>query len=409
MRIPGIDIARGLALLGMFVSHAAPPIGGAGIAATLIEVPDERSRLLFAITAGLGLGLLTGGVRPPGPPAPGEDGRGVLRRQIAIRAACLLMLGIALQATGVLVYVILDEYGIAFLLMLPIVFAPVRWLLPAGVALLVVAPGAMAALAALLGEPTTPLGDWFVTGAYPVLTWVAVIMIGVGIVRLDLTRRAVVATAGGLGLVAMVAGLGLSIALGGDGIAAEPSVDDVPLAIAAVGTSAFTVGNVGFGVALTMLCVALTSTVGGPPRRVARGIAAGLVPIGAAGAMPLTVYTVHLLVLRAVTYETPGGYPTDDGWPVVIGLVAGALTLPWLWRRYFGRGPLEYVIGRLSGRVPAPGRADPVVREVTRVAGDREPTRIPSDRTRSDGVLGDEMPGDRIPGDRIPGDRISRE
>jgi uncharacterized membrane protein len=429
MRIPGIDIARGLALLGMFVSHAAPPIGGAGIAATLIEVPDERSRLLFAITAGLGLGLLTGGVRPPGPPAAGEDARGLLRRQVAIRAACLLVLGIALQATGVLVYVILDEYGIAFLLMLPIVFAPVRWLLPAGVALLVVAPGAVAALAALLGAPTTPLDDWFVTGAYPVLTWVAVIMIGVGIVRLDLTRRAVVATAGGLGLAAMVAGLGLSIALGGDGIAAAPSAERVPLAVVAAGTSAFTVGNVGFGVALTMLCVALTSTVGGLPWRVARGIAAGLSPIGAAGAMPLTVYTVHLLVLRAVTHETPGGYPTDDGWPVVIGLMAGALTLPWLWRRYLGRGPLEYFIGRLSGRVPAPGRGDRVVRPATRVASDREPTRIPSDRTQSDGalaggvvgdgvlgggvvgggVVGGGVGGDEMPGGRIPGDRISSE
>ncbi|MBX6750634.1 MAG: DUF418 domain-containing protein [Micromonosporaceae bacterium] len=354
VRIAGIDIARGLALLGMFVAHAAPPIGGGGIAATLIEVPDERSRLLFAVTAGLGLGLLTGGIRPPGPAD--RDARQVLRRQIAIRAVCLLVLGIALQATGVLVYVILDEYGIAFLLMLPIVYASARWLLAAGVALLVLAPGAMAALATVLGRPTTPLDEWFVTGAYPVLTWVAVIMIGVGVVRLDLARRAVVATAGGLGLVAMVAGLGLSIALGGDGIAAEPRAGEVPLTIAAVGTSAFTVGNVGFDIALTMLCVALTSTVAGLSRRTARRVAAVLSPVGAAGAMPLSVYTVHLLVLLAVTHQTPGGYPTDDGWPVVIGLAIGALTVPWLWRRYFGRGPLEYLIGRLSGRVPRAGR-----------------------------------------------------
>jgi Predicted membrane protein len=352
VRIPGIDIARGLALLGMFVSHAAPPVSG-GIAATLVEVPDERSRLLFAVTAGLGLGLLIGGIRPPGPAE--RDARHVLRRQIAIRAVCLLVLGFALQATGVLVYVILDEYGIAFLLMLPIVYASARWLLMAGVVLLVVAPGATAALATQLGRPTTPLDEWFVTGAYPVLTWVAVIMIGVGIIRLDLTRRAVVATAGGLGLAAMVTGLGLSITLGGDGIGAEPSADEVPVAVAAVGTSAFTVGNVGFGIALTMLCVALTSTVLGLSRRAARRVAAVLSPIGAAGAMPLSVYTAHLLVLVAVTHETPGGYPTDDGWPVVIGLVVGALTVPLLWRRYLGRGPLEYAIGRLSGRVPPRG------------------------------------------------------
>jgi hypothetical protein len=389
VRIPGIDIARGLALLGMFVAHAAPPIGGAGVAATLLEVPDERSRLLFAVTAGLGLGLLTGGIRPPGPPSPEENTRGLLRRQIAIRAACLLVLGFVLQATGVLVYVILDEYGIAFLLMLPVVFLPARWLLAAGSALLLVAPGAVAALAAILGRPATPLDDWFVTGAYPVPIWVAVMMIGVGIVRLDLARRAVVLTAGGLGLVAAVAGLGLSIALGGDGIAAEPSADEVPLALAAVGTSAFTVGNVGFGVALTMLCVALTSTVGGLPRRIADRIAAGLSPVGAAGAMPLSVYTLHLLVLVAVTHETPGGYRTDDGWPVVIGLAAGALTLPWLWRRHFGRGPLEYVIGLLSGRVrvPSPGQDDPTEQVATQVPGEERPG--PSDpRARAERTPG---------------------
>lgn len=404
MRIAGIDIARGLALLGMFVAHAAPPIGGGGIAATLIEVPDERSRLLFAITAGLGLGLLTGGVRPPGTATGEQNARGVLRRQVAIRAVCLLVLGILLQATGVLVYVILDEYGIAFLLMLPIVFLPARWLLVAGSVLLVVAPGAMAALAAILGnQASTLLEDWFVTGAYPVLTWVAVIMIGVGVVRLDLTRRAVVVTVGGLGLVAMVAGLGLSIALGGDGIAAEPRVTQVPLPIAAIGTSAFTIGNVGFGIALTMLCLALTSTVCGLPRRVARGIAAGLSPVGAAGAMPLSVYTAHLLVLLAATHRTPEGSLTDDGWPVVIGLVVGALAVSWLWRRYLGRGPLEYVIGRLSGRVPAPRPGDQVERAPA--PGDSAATvgeRRPGDRLAGDRLASDPVPSDRLPSDRIP-------
>lgn len=358
-RIAGIDIARGFALLGMFVSHAAPAVAS-GLGGFLIEVPDERSRLLFALTAGLGLGLLTGGTRPPGPVPTEEDreSRNALRRQISIRAFCLLVLGVALQATGVLVFVILDEYGIAFLIMLPFVFLPARWLLGAGAALLAVAPGAVAALAAAAGRrPQTALDEWFVTGAYPVLTWVAVLMLGVGIVRLGLHRRSVVAGAFALGLLAMVAGLGLSMALGGDGIAGEPSARSVPLAAAAIGTSAFTVGNVGFGLALTMLLVLLTSSALVLPEGVAARIASAFAPVRAAGAMPLSVYTAHLLVLVAVTRETPSGFRTDDGWPVVIGLVVGALTLPWLWQRFVGRGPLERAIGRISGRTGGTRRA----------------------------------------------------
>jgi hypothetical protein len=348
----------------MFVAHAAPPVGGDGLAAFLVEVPDERSRLLFALTAGLGLGLLTGGTAPPSRVDPAGTSRGLLRRQVAIRAVCLLALGLLLQDTGVLVLVILDEYGIAFLLMLPFVFLPARWLLSVGVLLLAFAPGAAAALDARMGAadpgPYAHVSDWFITGAYPVLTWVAVLMLGVGTVRLGVARPPVMLVAGGLGLVAMVGGLGLSISLGGDGIEAEPTVAAAGLTAAAVGTSAFTIGNVGFCVALTALLVAVT-----------RRTAGVLAPVAAAGAMPLSVYTTHLLVLLAVTHETPGGFRTDDGWPVVIGLTVGALTLPWLWQELIGRGPLERIIGRLSGRsrdeVPRPpvsldSAADPLAR-----------------------------------------------
>ncbi len=323
----------------MFVAHAAPPYRGDGLAALLLEVPSERSRLLFALTAGLGLGLLTGGSAPPGS---GPESR-ILRRQIAVRAVFLLALGLVLQDTGVLVRVILDEYGVAFLLMLPFVFLPGRILLGTGIVLLAVAPAGAAVVGARIGNadpgPYAQLVDWFVTGSYPVLTWLAVFMLCVGIVRLGLTRPGVLGAIGFFGLAAMIGGLGLSIGLGGDGIEAEPVAGRVGLTAAAVGTSAFTIGNVGFCLALTAMLVAVW-----------RRTAGVLAPIAAAGAMPLSVYTAHLLVLLAVTERT-AGVRTDDGWPVVLGLVAGALTVPWLWRRFLGRGPLERLVGALSGRV----------------------------------------------------------
>ncbi len=120
-RVAGVDAARGLALIGIVIAHAAPDTADP-VAAFWQSVPDERSRLLFALTAGLSLGLLTGGTRPVGRGDTGPASREIQRRQLTIRALCLLVLGLLLTATGVLVREILDEYGVAFLNMVPLVF-----------------------------------------------------------------------------------------------------------------------------------------------------------------------------------------------------------------------------------------------------------------------------------------------
>jgi hypothetical protein len=58
-----------------------------------------------------------------------------------------------------------------------------------------------------------------------------------------------------------------------------------------------------------------------------------LAPLAAAGSMPLSLYSVHLLVLHVV----------DDADPLLLWATqaVAALVLAALWRRYVGRGPLE--------------------------------------------------------------------
>ncbi|QTX03658.1 heparan-alpha-glucosaminide N-acetyltransferase domain-containing protein [Agromyces archimandritae] len=339
-RITGIDAARGLALLGMFVAHVVPDGDGAAGDA-LFAIATERSRLLFAITAGFGLGLLTGGTRP----APPGERRG-LRRQIAVRALLLLALGLLLTAMGPLVYVILDEYGIAFAIMIALVFLPARVLLAVGAPLVVLMAGltAWGPLRAALGiGPDHLLADWFATGAYPVLVWVPVMMVGVGIVRLGIDRPRVLAWVGSAGLAVAIAGLGVSVALGGDLLAPTraPGAD-------AVGAACFTAGNVGVGLATSAALIALTARTPAPVARVAGGM---LSPLAAAGSMPLTVYTVQLVVLRATTRVGADGIPTDDSWATFWWLTVGTLIGAWLWRRHVGRGPLEWVVAVASGRI----------------------------------------------------------
>src|SRR5687767_3354297 len=133
-RVDGVDAARGLALIGMFIAHVSPAVASAEIT-SLIELADERPRLLFALTAGMGLGFMTGATRPI------TDGRAQLRRQIAIRAVILIILGLGIAITlHPLVFIILDVYGVAFLLLLPSLFLPRGVMLGLGIVLLSVAP-----------------------------------------------------------------------------------------------------------------------------------------------------------------------------------------------------------------------------------------------------------------------------
>ena len=60
-RILGVDAARGVALIGMMSIHIAPAIGTDGSTSTTYLIASGRSAALFALLAGVGLALASGG------------------------------------------------------------------------------------------------------------------------------------------------------------------------------------------------------------------------------------------------------------------------------------------------------------------------------------------------------------
>ena len=73
--------------------------------------------------------------------------------------------------------------------------------------------------------------------------------------------------------------------------------------------------------------------------RVARRL---LWPVGVAGTMTLTIYSVHLVVLNTSLLS--------DNDAVLYGeLVTGALAFAVVWHRLMGQGPLERVVAMASG------------------------------------------------------------
>src|SRR5699024_6229772 len=113
-RLAGVDLARGLAVFGMFVAHIGPltldPQAGAP-AKFLASLGNGHASILFAVLAGVSLALLTGGCTPHTGMALRAD-----RIRIAVRAVLLFVLGMALTQLGAPMMVILSFYGLYFLL-----------------------------------------------------------------------------------------------------------------------------------------------------------------------------------------------------------------------------------------------------------------------------------------------------
>ncbi|WP_157802994.1 DUF418 domain-containing protein [Compostimonas suwonensis] len=328
-----VDIARGLALFGMFIAHVAPAADGIPVVEQLVAFSDERPRILFALVAGMGLGFISGGVTPL------TADRGRVRGQVAIRAVLIFALGALLISLQPLVIVILEVYGLAFLLMIPLIFVRAEILLVVGCVLVAVMPAfTWAATAAFRVLPPDAQGwriplDWLLTGAYPLVIWVPVMMIGLALVRLDLAAVRTVVWMSAAGVVGIVTGL---IAWQLAGNAGDPLLAE----------SAFTVMNVSVAVAIVAALLALTGLAPTGARRVARAV---FWPVAAVGAMPLTIYTAHILVL-VVSKRQEAGVTTDDSWGLTIGLIVGSLLFASLWRRLVGRGPLEWVVAKASMR-----------------------------------------------------------
>ncbi|WP_313555290.1 DUF418 domain-containing protein [Miniimonas arenae] len=355
-RITGIDVARAVAILGMLVAHLGTGhASDAGWGAQWMWIFDGRSSALFATLAGVSITLMSRSAATP------TDWRGV-RTKIAVRAAILLPLGGVLQAIGYPVVVILSTYAVLFLMALPVLRLPSRWLLVlAGVAM-TLGPVVVLGLREATTGTAAPsvlfgfgLGE-LVWGYYPALVWIGYLLVG-----MVLGRGALAARSFALALVG--GGTGLAIAAYGAGslltAALAPGQDRAdlgwPLALVSVephGNSPFEViGNAGVALAVTGLCLLATSWRAGSLL---------LSPLAATGAMSLTIYTVQLLVIGALG-EHAVWFPESNG--PLLALAIGSIVFATIWRHFLGKGPLERA---LSGASDAAARA--VVRSAARPA-----------------------------------------
>jgi uncharacterized membrane protein len=191
-RLVGLDVARCLALLGMVATHVLDARTPDGELATAQWLAGGRASALFAVLAGVSLALMT---REP------LRGRPLALRSLGIagRAVLIAALGLLLGGLDSGVAVILTYYGVLFVVGLPFTLLRVRALVPLTVAWVVVAPvvshlvrpdlperGFESPSFAQLADPGQLASELLLTGYYPVVPWLAYLLAGLALGRLDL-------------------------------------------------------------------------------------------------------------------------------------------------------------------------------------------------------------------------------
>jgi uncharacterized membrane protein len=367
-RILGVDAARAVALVGMFATHIFPLRDGDATTLTG-AVASGRASALFAVLAGVGVALSTGGRNRLASP---RDHLGAAVA-LAVRGVLVGALGLSLVALDPPVAVILAYYGLLFVVAAPLLRLPAAVLAGGAVLACILTPVASQLLRdglpagpgeqpgwPALAEPGGLLVTLALTGFYPVLTWTTYLLAGMAIGRLDLGRPRVAA-----GLLACGAGLAVAahtasaLLLGAGGDALGVDAEERRYGTTPTGS---------------WWWLAIDSPHSGSPLDLAATIGSALAVLGgmlllarwarplvqvpaAVGAVPLTLYTLHVIALAVYAGSGPDDTALWLGHVLVATLIGVALRLAgW-------RGPLEAVVstvGRLVRReIAPPGRHRP--------------------------------------------------
>lgn len=377
-RLVGVDLARAVAVFGMYTVHVGPMLSTtSGVGSWVRYMADGHSSVLFATLAGFSLMLIAGRKEPK----TGLAGRKAKAR-IAIRAVVLLAFGTLLAKLYGDV-IIIGFYGVYFLVAMMFLKLSGKTLAITAAALAVAGPQLAFLIRPLLSgsvqqtvdayDPLEKLSgvgviDLLFTGFYPTIPWIAFVVAGMALGRVDLSapanQRRLAALGAGLttvayGLSLLLAGKGALRSMAEDGSSGswsgsgsgswsgsskppmdsgsfeyQPSAHDLLVAGPHSGTTFDIIGSVGIAI---LVIVGATFLMDHLPR-----LRRLMTPIVAVGTMSLTAYVGHFVVMSALSL--PGG-GVQGSWIPVLTLIVGAIVFAAIWSHFFKRGPLEYLLG----------------------------------------------------------------
>ncbi|WP_051116488.1 heparan-alpha-glucosaminide N-acetyltransferase domain-containing protein [Amycolatopsis nigrescens] len=380
-RLTGVDVARGIAVLGMYAVHVGPDPATGGW--DLLFLPFEgHSAALFAVLAGLSIALMSGGRTPK---------QGLARTKVSLRlatrAVLLFGLGVWLTYLDTGYLVILAYYGACFLLVLPCLRLSAKPLAIAALASAVVLPVLSFILRSQIFPrdlvvilpditpysfaPGGTLGELLLvlllTGTFPAINLMTYILAGMALGRMDLTSNSVCRRLlfGGSGLAVagyLVSWLATSVFGGLNRIyqTLEPAAAQAGMTPAEFfeqnrlllhgtpPTTSWAWELLSTGASYTpfdfLISIGLAAAVIGGCQLLAQRYPRGLGPLADLGGRVLSAYVLHFVAIALLWQkdETPFSVLHFVEFSLV------ALTAAVAWRRWIGRGPLEWLLHVLS-------------------------------------------------------------
>ncbi|WP_345358449.1 heparan-alpha-glucosaminide N-acetyltransferase domain-containing protein [Citricoccus nitrophenolicus] len=365
-RLIGIDAARGLALIGLMAIHILPNYDEETGDPTLVwQLFSGDSAALFALLAGVGLALSSGGRTP-------HRGRQMTGGRVSLVVRAALIAVVALVIASLMpqngeppAYSILMYYAAFFLLAIPFLQLGPKALFIGAAVFGIVSPLLLQQLPPvlpdwasynptvehILADPASVASQLLLTGTYPALPYMTYILAGLGLGRLDLRNTRVQAAIAGLGaalaILANTTSYVLLYAAGGYQALLDTGMTEDGLDEAIVYGPELVPDTSGWWLAIATphanMPLAIAGSLGmallaaGLFLLIANRAGRWLIPLAAMGAMTLTLYSVHLV---ALSFELH--YYEPVLW--FLAHLAAAVAFAWAWNHWIGQGPLEKIV-----------------------------------------------------------------
>lgn len=375
-RLIGVDVTRGLAILGMIAVHSLESSTDSGGPSWTFALAAGRSAAIFAVLAGVSIAFISGRRQRK----PDASSTGIAASLLA-RAAVIGLIGLLLGYTDPeFGTVILTYYAVMFLLAAPLIYLGTRTLVAVAVVTGLLAPVLSQAIraglpepileqmsfGAVLHEPLNVVYTLTLTGEYPALVWMAYVSAGLVVGRLTLSSARTAAGLLGTGAALMLSSAALSWAalqpFGGLAHIQEATETNLVTEILIYGADGVVPTDTWWWLAVngphTGTPLDLMATIGSSLAVLGAMLLLGHVaqpfwstlvrvvfaPLAAVGALSLTVYVGHILFVNSDfdMYEPVSGYVRQVVTMSVFALV---------WHATAGRGPLEGLVTAVTTRV----------------------------------------------------------
>ncbi|UPL11300.1 heparan-alpha-glucosaminide N-acetyltransferase domain-containing protein [Microbacterium sufflavum] len=320
------DVLRGVAIVAMLVAHASAfvPVKPAA-AGFLTGNLSEMASPLFALVMGMSAQL----VWNRGPRVP------VTLLQQTIRGLFLIALGVWMASWGSWVAIVLGHLGVLLIVGAPLLLARTPWVIGVAAVVLVVGDPLVRlargwAWAYTAPSPLHDLLDWVVMSPnYRLVNLLPFFLVGGLMIRHGLRRDR---------LLAVIACLAPSA------YAVWGITEYLDLLRAQSGDYTDTLRDVGLVLA-TYVVVVLAATARGGAGRLWSTV---FVPFVACGQVALSLYLLHVGLIAL--WNNAYGRPLENVWLGWLVIVPGMVLIGWLWWRFVGTGPVEWVMGWITGR-----------------------------------------------------------